>query len=89
MRNIGDMSVRSAIKAESAGTALKASQDGNGNVITDKYATLDTQQNFKVIKSFGNGLQIGNNPDNTTYTSTGCTIVYNSTDECLDFIFNN
>ena len=90
-RNIGTMSVSYATTAgtaASATTATKAIQDGNGNTITSKYATLDTQQNFKEVKSFGKGVVFGNNTSNTTYSSGGCKIVYNSTDECLDFIFN-
>lgn len=90
-RNIGSMSVSYATTAgtaTTATTATKAVQDGNGNTITTKYATLDTQQNFKEIKSFGSGAVFGNNTSNTTYSSTGCKIVYNATDECLDFIFN-
>ena len=90
-RNIGTMSVSYATTAgtaASATTATKAIQDGNGNTITSKYATLDTQQNFKEVKSFGKGIVFGNNTSNTTYSSGGCKIVYNSTDECLDFIFN-
>lgn len=90
-RNIGSMSVSYATTASTAltaTTATKAVQDGNGNTITTKYATLDTQQNFKEIKSFGSGAVFGSNTSNTTFSSTGCKIVYNATDECLDFIFN-
>lgn len=87
MRNIGNMSVSYATRAGIVETAEQATKDGNGNVITSKYATLDTQQNFSKVKSFGSGVVIGNNTSNTTYASIGCQIVYNSTDECLDFIF--
>ena len=86
-RNIGEMSVSYATRAGIVETAEQATKDGNGNVITSKYATLDTQQNFSKVKSFGSGVVIGNNTSNTTYASIGCQIVYNSTDECLDFIF--
>ena len=65
-RNIGEMSVSYATRAGIVETAEQATKDGNGNVITSKYATLDTQQNFKEVKSFGKGVVFGNNTSNTT-----------------------
>lgn len=41
-----------------ASTATKATQDGNGNVITSKYVTLDTVQTINSTKTMTRGLNV-------------------------------
>ena len=52
--------------------ATKATQDGNGNVITSTYVNLTEAQTISGVKTFSNGIKIGN-----------ATLSYSSTDEAL------
>jgi hypothetical protein len=53
----------------------------------------DVAENFGVKKSFGAGITVGTNgtsnttSDTASYDSAGCTMQYDSTEECLRFTF--
>lgn len=58
-----------------ADTATKAAQDGNGNVITNKYVTLDTTQSITGQKTF-TGISSFSNTTESVSPSTGAAVVY-------------
>lgn len=69
------------IKATLSGnatSATKATQDGSGNTITSYYCTLSTAQTISGTKTFSNPIGI----------TSSAKLQYNSTDECIEFIFN-
>ena len=55
----------------------------------DEFITIKTDQNVPSKKSFGSGITIGSctSTTGTTYSSSGCTMSYNSTKKCMQFIF--
>ena len=61
-----------------ADSATKATQDGSGNTITSYYCTLGTTQTLSGAKTFTQPIGI----------TTAAKVQYNSTDECLEFIFS-
>ena len=53
------------------------------------FVTINSDQNVPSKKSFGQGITLGTNAtaNSTTYSNSGCTMKYNSTKKCVQFIF--
>ena len=60
-----------------ADVATKATQDGSGNTITSTYCTLATAQTISGTKTFSQPIGI----------TSAAKMQYNSTEECIEFIF--
>ena len=89
---------------DSAYVDLTTTQDANGvrevdisnllptsSTFTSEYVTLKTTQNIPTAKSFGSGITLGDNNSisQTVYSSNGCTMKYNTTKKCVQFIFTS
>jgi len=61
------------------------------NSFDSQYVTLATAQNIPAAKSFGSGITLGktNSQGAITYTNQGCTMKYNDTKKCVQFIFSS
>jgi hypothetical protein len=75
MANINSVKIGSTVYPIVSDSANK---DGSGNTITSYYCTLSTAQTLTGAKTFSQPIGI----------TTAAKIQYNSTDECLDFIFS-
>ena len=77
-------------------TDLKAGKDGDGNTITSKYVTLDTAQTISGAKTFSavvkathaNGVEAQKFQINNSSNTNTAYWQFNSTDNCIDLIFN-
>ena len=57
--------------------------------LASDFVTINSDQNVPSKKSFGQGITLGTNAtaNSTTYSNSGCTMKYNSTKKCVQFIF--
>ena len=57
------------IGSQSVASAIKATQDGAGNVITSKYVTIDTTQTISGLKTFSKETTISSATASTSKTT--------------------
>ena len=68
-------------------SAIRATQDGAGNVIANKYMTVDTDQSVSGVKVFNGRVGIGRNPqESETFAVNGAVFVGRTIDgaACID-----